>query len=197
MYGAAPRQEEARRTQTMYGVVLDLPDEFSDEIAAKRRKYSPASARRIFPHITLRGPFVVDDSREIVGELEEVALSYLPVRIKSCGLGSFRGARNNVLYANVERSERLMRLHAAVVDALAEVRDVFPDASDQHLENWVPHITIADGVTDEELTRLEEELRDYEPRAEWDAHEFLLVRSQSAEDGSLLWTTTRAFRAPS
>lgn len=184
------------KPQPMYGVVLDLPEDFREQIAHDRERYSPQAAKRIVPHITLRAPFTTDEPKALVPALEDVALRYLPVRVHAEGLGSFAGPRNNVLYARVERSERLMRLHEAVVNALPDVRDVYPDAPTHQFENWVPHITIADGMDVEQLETLKEELREYNPSCEWEARELLLVRSQSAEDGSILWTTTRAFRLP-
>ncbi len=184
------------RPQPMYGVVLDLPDDFREEIAAMRERYCPQAAKRIFPHITLRAPFTTDNPRALAPAIEDVALRYLPVRVHAHGLGSFVGPRNNVLYTKVERSDRLMRLHEAVASTLREVRDVYPDAPSHQFENWVPHITIADGMSVEGLVHLMRELQDYKPECEWDACELLLVRSQSAEDGSLLWTTTRSFRLP-
>lgn len=185
------------KPQPMYGIVLDLPEEFREEIAAKRERYCPQAAKRIFPHLTLRAPFATDDSKGLVPAIENVVLRYLPVRVHAEGLDSFIGSRNNVLYAKVERSDRLLRLHEAIVHALPDVRDVYPDAASHQFENWVPHITIADGVTEERLAELKHELRDYNPHCEWEARELLLVRSQSAEDGSILWTTTRSFRLPS
>ncbi len=185
------------KPQPMYGIVLDLPEEFREEIAAKRERYCLQAAKRIFPHLTLRAPFTTDDSKGLVPAIENVVLRYLPVRVHAEGLDSFIGSRNNVLYAKVERSERLLRLHEAIVHALPDVRDVYPDAASHQFENWVPHITIADGITEERLAELKHELRDYNPHCEWEARELLLVRSQSAEDGSILWTTTRSFRLPS
>jgi 2'-5' RNA ligase len=184
------------KPQSMYGVVIGLPEEFHEEIASKRERLCPSAAKRIFPHITLRAPFAADDPKGLARVIEDVALRYLPVQVSAEGLGSFVGPRNNVLYAKVERSDRLMRLHEAVVHALPDVRDVFPDAPAHQFENWVPHITIADGITIERLQELRQELADYMPRCEWEARELLLVRSQSAEDGSILWTTTRSFRRP-
>lgn len=185
------------KPQPMYGIVLDLPEEFQEEIAAKRERYCPQAAKRIFPHLTLRAPFSTHDPKGLVPLIENVVLRYLPVRVQADGLGAFIGPRNNVLYARVQRSDRLLRLHEAIVQALPDVRDVYPDAASHQFENWVPHITIADGITEERLAELQHELRDYHPHCEWEARELLLVRSQSAEDGSILWTTTRAFRLPS
>jgi len=184
------------KPQSMYGVVLGLPEEFYDEIASKRERFCPSAAKRIFPHVTLRAPFATKDPKGLVHIIEDVALRYLPVQLQAEGLGSFVGPRNNVLYAKVKRSDRLMRLHEAVVHALPDVRDVFPDAPAHQFENWVPHITIADGITIERLEEIRGDLADYIPRCEWEARELLLVRSQSAEDGSILWTTTRSFRLP-
>lgn len=194
-----PRHEqEVAQTRTMYGVVLGLPDESSEEVEAKRHMYSPQAAKSIFPHITLRAPFTVEDPRRLTPVLEDIVLKYMPVDIKLNGVGAFKGDRNNVIYAQVENNERLFRLHEALVRGLAEVsvEDIFPDAMDHQLENWVPHVTIADGLTLEGLERVHEELRDYNPSQSWEARELLLVRSESSADGSLLWTTTRAFRAP-
>ena len=190
------RAQPPTRPQPMYGVVLDLPEEFREEIAAKRERYCPQAARSIFPHITLRAPFTTDDPKPLAHALESVALRHLPVQVRASELGSFVGPRNNVLYVKVERSDRLMRLHEAVVGALPDVRNVYPDAPSHQFENWVPHITIAFGMPVDELDGLMRLLEDYHPAHEWEARELLMVRSQSAEDGSILWTTTRAFRLP-
>lgn len=195
--GTSSYTQVTPKTQPMYGVVLDLPDEFSDEIAGQRETYSPQAAKRIFPHITLRAPFTVVDPKTLAPALEAVALRYLPVRVRASGLGSFVGPTNNVLYSKVERSERLLRLHEAVVNALPDVQDVYGYAPSHQFDNWIPHITIADGVSEERLEEIMQEVQGYDPECEWEATEILLVRSETGENGSLLWTTTRSFRTPS
>lgn len=180
--------------QKMYGVVLGLPETLREEVAAVRTQYSPAAARRIFPHITLRAPFIAEESRAVSSLLEPVAAAHLPVRVTAAGIGWFEGPRHNVVYVKVERSEPLLQLHEAVTDAITDVEDVFPESAVYKRDKWVPHITIADNLDNDALERLLRELRDYNPRAEWEAKELLLVRSETSPEGSLLWATTRAIR---
>lgn len=189
-------EDPATRSQPMYGVVLGLPEEFGAEIAAMRERYSPLAARRIFPHVTLRMPFTTEDARALAPALEAVALRYLPVQLHAHGLGSFIAGDSRVLYVEVQRTERLFRLHEAVVHALPDVQNVYPNTESYHLDGWVPHITIADSLTEERLAEVQAELSDYSPRCDWEVRELLLVRSGTAGDGTLLWTTTRAFRTP-
>lgn len=189
--------EASTRTLPMYGVVLDLPEEFSEEIAAQRQEHCPEEARRIFPHITLKAPFTVADPRTLVPALEDVALRYLPVSLHAGGLGAFTGAGNNVLYVRVERSDRLLRLHEGVVRSLPNAQDVFPHTASHELDGWAPHITIAAGMTEERLEELRAKLEAHNLTCDWEARALLLVRSESTERGSVLWTTTRSFRMPS
>lgn len=191
--GAGGEGTETARPQQVYGVVLDLPERLSKEIAERRERYSPRAAASIFPHITLRAPFTPEDPKLVGAALERVARLYLPVAVRVRGLGTFRGPLKNVLFARVERTEPLRRLHEAVVEALHDVRDAYPGAPSHQFANWVPHVTIAFGMNDDRLEELAEELRPYVPEGDWEAHELLLVRSRSKEDGSLLWTTTRSF----
>jgi len=194
--GASSYYQVAPKPQQMYGVVLSLPDDFAEEIAARREKLNPRAPHRIFPHITLRAPFTADDPKSLPTVLEDVALRYLPVQVAARGLGAFVGSTNNVIYTKVERSPRLVRLHEAIVEALPNVRNVYSHATAHQFENWIPHITIVDGISEERLREMQNDLAEYVPEAEWEAREIVLVRSESDDLGSLRWTSTRAFRIP-
>ncbi len=180
----------------MYGVVLDLPAEFREEIASHRQRSCPEAASRIFPHVTVKAPFTTEEPRTLAPALEEVAARSLPVQVRASGLASFSGPRGIILYVKIERTDELQALHEAVVNALPDVQNVFPHTAEQQLQNWVPHITLADALSEERYQELIGELREYQPWCEWEARELLLVRSESAPDSSLLWTTTRSFHPP-
>jgi len=187
-------RQETPQSPPLYGVVLGLPEEFAEEIAGRRQRYCPNANKVIFPHITLRVPFTCQDARSLIEPLERVAREKLPVKVTAKGLGTFKGTGKNVLYVHVERTPELLELHKAVVEALDGVNEVLPYAADHQMDNWVPHITIAEGMSEEQLECLMKEFEGYDPNEQWESNEILLVRSQQAEDGSILWTTTRSFK---
>jgi 2'-5' RNA ligase len=84
--------------------------------------------------------------------LEQLAQSQRPFRVRTTGLGLFTGSRP-VLYIPVIRNSELAQMHSALWQAIngagTGVSDLYRP------ENWMPHITLAQGDLDKDnLPRL-------------------------------------------
>jgi 2'-5' RNA ligase len=79
--------------------------------------------------------------------LEQLAQSQRPFRVRTTGLGLFTGS-SPVLYIPVIRNPELTQLHAALWQA---INSAGTDKSDLYRpENWIPHITLAQGDLDKD-----------------------------------------------
>ena len=96
------------------------------------------------PHVTLAVASAIPPGLE---EPLAGALSGLPVPVRLGGLVCFAG-RRRVLARLVVPTAALLEVHAAVAAVLAQC----PDPSPQLLpDRWTPHVTLARGLTGEQL----------------------------------------------
>jgi hypothetical protein len=74
--------------------------------------------------------------------LEQLAQSQRPFHVRTSGLGLFTGS-SPVLYIPAIRNPELTQLHTALWQAIADAGKGISNL--YHLENWIPHITLAPG----------------------------------------------------
>ena len=96
------------------------------------------------PHVTMAVASAIPDT---LGERLAGAVSALPLPVRLGGLVCFAG-RRRVLARLVVPSAALLRLHAAVATAVVGCPDLrslmLPD-------RWTPHVTLARGLTGDQL----------------------------------------------
>lgn len=143
------------------------------------------------PHITLKMPFQVTGTlREVVERIERVARRTEPIDLSLAGIGGFPGPYMNAIYATVEPNPRLMALHTELVEALCgAVENVHPYTADIELHSYVPHITLASDLTDEQFEHLMARLRGRELRGHFELREMSLMR----RDAHGRWRGVRTF----
>lgn len=164
-----------------YGIVAFPAKHIQDLANTYRKRYDPHYAY-VTPHMTLKDPFEVDASQidGICTKIQEIAQTFAPLQIHASRISSFYPT-TNAIYFRVEPTEQLQQLHTELQDSLqvGEPKFVF-----------VPHITIAQKLTDSEHDDILGQLR-MTGVDETDTIDRIHLLYQ-LEDGS--WTTYETFK---
>src|SRR5699024_9279620 len=124
-----------------YGVAIFPSKAIQDEANAYRKRYD-TKYELIPPHITLKDPYeVIEESlKDVITEIKKIANDTKPFNININKVSTFAPVTNTIYY-KVEPIQELIDLHNKMQ------QDFFTDSS-QH--NFVPHITIAQNLMDDE-----------------------------------------------
>lgn len=124
-----------------YGVVIFPSKKLQDAANSYRKRYDTHYAL-IAPHLTVKETFEASESeiKEISQELEKVAHATKPFDLNVTKVSSFSPV-NNVLYFKVEKSEALENLYERLHTG---------SLSQESPYAFVPHITIGQGLSDDE-----------------------------------------------
>lgn len=164
-----------------YGIVAFPAKHIQDLANTYRKRYDPHYAH-VTPHMTIKDPFEADTSQieEISAKITEIAKTYAPLKIHASRISSFYPT-TNAIYFRVEPTEQLISLQKDLQDQLqiGEPKFVF-----------VPHITIAQKLSDSEHDDIYGQLR-MTGVNETDTIDRLHLLYQ-LEDGS--WTTYETFK---
>jgi len=118
-------------------------------VNALRRQYDPRTALAIDAHVTFAGPWDGEEPvSSIEAELVSVADELEPFELTITEVRSFLPT-TPTCYLEVEPEKQLVALHDALVRRLGW-RDSFP---------YVPHVTIAEYLSEEETAGVVEQLR--------------------------------------
>ncbi len=141
-------------------------------------------------HITLR--FLGEVEENLVPDIEG-ALDGMrkptPFGVEVSGLGTFEKKRQCVLYAAVQSVKKLSLLTEDITKKMEPLGLTFEKRA------YMPHVTVA-------RLRNTKNVEDYVKRygrdvqASWQAKEFHLMRSASAEDGEKRYSILRTFALP-
>lgn len=126
-----------------YGIIIFPSKDIQDEANALRKRYDPQYPK-IPPHITLKSAFLMDDvtREQIIPALKKIANDMDPFSIQIPKVSTFAPVTNTV-YFKVEPTPALTYLFDEMH------RGVFPDNGEH---SFVPHITIAQGLMDDEYS---------------------------------------------
>ena len=126
-----------------YGIAIFPSKPIQDEANAYRKRYDP-KYELVPPHITLKESFLADEEtiQELIIELKQMANKVDPFTINITKVSSFAPV-TNTLYFKVEHTEQLTYL----VDEMHDGK--FPKEMEHA---FVPHITIAQGLSDGEYS---------------------------------------------
>lgn len=164
-----------------YGIVAFPAKHIQDLANTYRKRYDPHYAH-VTPHMTIKDPFEADASQieEISAKITAIAKTYAPLQIHASRISSFYPTTNTI-YFRVEPTEQLTSLQKDIQDQLhiGEPKFVF-----------VPHITIAQKLSDSEHDDIYGQLR-MTGVNETDTIDRLHLLYQ-LEDGS--WTTYETFK---
>lgn len=164
-----------------YGIVA-FPSKKLQDLANTYRKRYDSHYAKITPHITLKDSFdaTEDDIQSIIKQLDELAANYAPLNIHALRISSFFPI-TNAIYFRIEQTEQLTAFHQALEEKV-------PFGESKHV--FVPHITIAQKMTDSEHDDIFGQLR-MTGVDEKDTIDRIHLLYQ-LEDGS--WTTYETFR---
>ncbi|MFC7321242.1 YjcG family protein [Halobacillus campisalis] len=127
-----------------YGIAVFPSKKVQDEANSYRKRYDPHYAL-IPPHITLKEPFEAEENQienEIIPELKKISSGTSPFKINIHKVSSFTPVTNTI-YLKVERTDEIFTLNEKLHEG------ILPDNKEY---SFVPHITIAQKLSDEEYS---------------------------------------------
>ena len=130
--------------QHLLGVAVAIPQPHATVLTSWRRRVGDPAAERVFPHVTLLPPTVVEpgDLADIEKHLEDVADHGRPFVMHLAGTGTFRPT-SPVVFVQVARGVGdCEELESAIRRGPLERRLDFP---------YHPHVTIAHDIDDDAL----------------------------------------------
>lgn len=137
------------------GIGMIFPEEVSEKIDEIRKEFGTERVREIVPHITLKQPFTPKVEIEvIIDRLQSVAASTKPFVVTLNGFDYFEGERS-LAFISIEDKNPLRDLHYQIVDSLRG----FGEGGEEHqLTQFVPHLTIHDGISRDQLSSFKAKL---------------------------------------
>lgn len=164
-----------------YGIVAFPSKKLQDLANTYRKRYDPHFAH-ITPHMTLKDPFEADDTQisEISKKLHDIAQDFSPLTIHASRISSFFPI-TNAIYFRIEPTPQLANIYTTLQNELSI-------GTPKHV--FVPHITIAQKISDAEHDDIFGQLRMIGVD-EQDTIDRIHLLYQ-LEDGS--WTTYETFR---
>ncbi|KGR83872.1 YjcG family protein [Lysinibacillus odysseyi] len=164
-----------------YGIVAFPSKKLQDLANTYRKRYDPHYAL-ITPHMTLKDVFEADETEigEITKKLEDIAKRFAPLEIHASRISSFFPT-TNAIYFRIEPTPQLENIHN-------EIQDQLQIGQSKHV--FVPHITIAQKMTDSEHDDIFGQLRMTGVDEKETIDRFHLL--YQLQDGS--WTTYETFR---
>ncbi|MBM7571561.1 YjcG family protein [Aquibacillus albus] len=126
-----------------YGVAIFPSKKIQDEANSYRMRYDPHYAL-IPPHITIKEPFEASQQevQEITNELESIAKETKPFPLRVLKVSSFFPVTNTI-YLKVDPVDELLELNEKLYRGKLQQERAF---------SFVPHITIAQKLSDDEFS---------------------------------------------
>jgi 2'-5' RNA ligase len=133
-----------------YGIVIFPTSDIMDFANGYRKRYDPNYAM-IRPHLTVKGVFEADTDgiEDISGYLETVTSSVAPFEVVLNRFSNFHPT-NNVIYMEVANPKLLKDLHEKIHFGVLAFEEPY---------SYIPHITIGQKMTDDELQDVYSSLR--------------------------------------
>ncbi len=143
-----------------FALVLNAPPEVAQAIDDVRRRYDPAFKAGILPHITIKRPSAlgIPEKLPLVQEaLREGLAGHGAIQVQLEGYGIFNKPGTSVVFLKLRDETPFITLHRRAITALSQV---YPDGlADQYEgQNYHPHLTIGNELSDLDLAVLEHEL---------------------------------------
>lgn len=163
-----------------YGIAIFPPRNIQDKANAYRKRYDPHYAL-IPPHITLKNPFELKERNldDIIQHLNEVASDTTPFQVEFHKVSTFHPT-NNVVYLAIRDEEPLVRLHERCNQGVLY---------DEETYKYVPHLTIAQKMSNDELNDVYGSLRMNEINMSAEIDRFHLLYQMEND----MWTVYQTF----
>jgi len=125
-----------------YGIVIYPAKEVQDRVNALRKRYD-SHYNLIPPHITIKEAFDLEAGiEEVVNHLTAVTQDFPPFNLRINRIKSF-SPTSPVLYLGIEENPEINKLYEQVNSGALKY---------QALYNFIPHITIAQDLTSQEIS---------------------------------------------
>ncbi len=165
-----------------YGIVILPPPALRRELTDLRRR-CPLLQAQVPPHITVKSPFLFRGTGAwVVDILERVCEQHEPFTLELRGLGAFG---SEVLYVKVQENPALRALHQELVQELTGYAETLNERYEG--DGYTPHLTIADGLHEEDFGTARQALNGWFPRSRWQVDQVHLLRGKGR------WDITRSF----
>ncbi|WP_404451791.1 YjcG family protein [Virgibacillus necropolis] len=163
-----------------YGIVIFPSKPVQDKANALRKRYDPHYSL-IPPHITIKEAFEADDEtiHKLIPDLRAIAKETSPLTINVNKVSTFAPVTNTI-YMKVEASQEIVHLFEKLQSGK------FPDNKEYA---FVPHITIAQKLSDQEYADVYGSLQMKDTQLEDQIDRFQLM--YQLENGS--WTVYESF----
>jgi 2'-5' RNA ligase len=171
---------ERTGAQIRIGVAIAVPEPFSSELRAARRRFGDPEAEAIPPHITVLGPTVLepDEVDRALAHVADAVRAIEPFEVVLRGAGTFRPV-SPVVFAQVAQGiAECEALESVVRSGVLDLPTRF---------YYHPHVTVAHEVPEEALDRAFVEMADFE--ASFDVEQVHLF--EHGDDS--VWRPARGF----
>ena len=172
-----------------YAVVLTFPQEITKGIEVLRNKYNK-SEYEIVPHITLKMPFrIFTDKKQVIETLNKIAKKTESFEIKMNGISYFENPTSSAVYIALKDNLSVYNLHKTIVFALNGLIQEVGKVNFE-LDNYIPHITIGESISNLDVQKVKQELSTYKP-----SHTiFIDSFSLFSADDNLKWKYIKKFK---
>lgn len=163
-----------------YAIVIFPPRKAQDLANSYRKRYDPQYSL-IPPHIKLKTAFELGERKleDIIDHLEQVAAATEPFQIDFHKVSTFHPT-SNVIYFAIRDTDPIVRLHERCNKGIL---------FDEEIYNYVPHLTIAQEMSNDELNDVYGSLRMSKIDITVDIDRFHLLYQM--ENG--MWTVYQTF----
>lgn len=161
-----------------FAIGLLPPPDISALVDEHRRRYDPLFGRTV-PHITVKQPFqLVGELQRLQAALTRVCRDTSPFELVVDDVGCFRHHHVNVVYFAAVLAPPLRHFQRAVVLATAPfARHDYPEYSlRSEVDCYVPHITIGQELSEQQLDELLSRLATDRPRFRFTVESAVLAR---------------------
>ena len=173
-----------------YAVDLLLPEKIENELDRLRGEYSRYIKHKIFPHITLKNTFKTKvDQKTIIDMLTAVARGTSPFKLVLNEIRYFE-VETNVAFIGIANDKPLIDLRADISRRLEGLTEVVEQYREIDLpENYIPHLTIWEGIPNEIFPDYKKRLTDCKIDYEIEIASFTLFRKDMDE----IWKLAHTF----
>jgi poly(A) polymerase len=166
-------------TKRIFAVALIFPEAMEKRINRLSEDYRQYMKYDLVPHLTLVYPFVpVFSLFPLKEQLEKVARRTAPFNIALNRIDYFEG-EHNVAYAALEKKRAVKNLHADIIKSLDGLIKEWNADGRYNLENFIPHVTIADKIPLKIFAEIKRRLSGYAFRYEHRVADFSLLEEES------------------
>jgi len=115
--------------------ITEIKQDFADRFESRR-------ALRIMPHITLKAPFKLAETKRkgLLEWFENLNISNGSFDVVLNGFGAFANPKNPIIYIRPEESTSLLQLQQKLIDKISNLLPKEVLHSDEHFR---PHMTVA------------------------------------------------------